>query len=183
MIHASDKGAQIPEHAFNLRGESKLEFLVDVHAVRDLPPLLNRSINPCSIRLQSGLRLHVLEEELRCILLVHGRFLQHTVCQDARSNLLRHEERKTPKVCLVHLDRSCKNGLKIRELKTEESKPVIHRFFAHMAELFHLEHRNSVDPTPEECPKGPERELRPGKPRTGEQCEGTTTSAAPIPFF
>lgn len=80
MVHSSDKRTQVAEHSFNLRGESKLELLVNVHAVFHLPPLLNVPIDAATIRLQSGLGLNMLEEKLAGIPFIHRGFGKHAVC-------------------------------------------------------------------------------------------------------
>src|SRR3990167_834755 len=110
MIHPADKGAKIPEHPLNLRGQSKLKLLVNVDPMRHWPPVIDLLVDAGSIRLETTAGLNMLEEKLRGVPLVHGGFREHLMGKAPCPYLFRHDERESPEVRLVHLDRSGKNG-------------------------------------------------------------------------
>lgn len=58
MVHFADEGAEISEHTLDLRGISKLEFLVDVDLVAYLPPIIDSLVNACPIRVELAFGLY-----------------------------------------------------------------------------------------------------------------------------
>ena len=79
------------------------------------------------------------------------------MCNFSAANLLCHDERKILEIGFIHLDHTLKNWLEIRQTKPELTKPVIDRFFTHMAQFLRLLHGNFLCPTPKQSPPRAER--------------------------
>jgi len=157
MIHSSNKGAKVSEQSFNLRGECKLPFSVDVSVVLHWPPTINPLIYSTAVGLQARAWLNVLEQEVSGITLVHGGLLHHLPGEIPGTHLLSEQQGELAEVCLIHLHRALQNMLYVRHLEPKLPKPESHRGFTEMAQFLALQDWYRLRPAPEQTPPRPQR--------------------------
>lgn len=74
MIPSPNKSPKVAEHTFNFGGQAKLEFLVYIDLVFDLPPLIDRLVNKRAVSLQGCLWGNPLEQKFSGFSPVSGIF-------------------------------------------------------------------------------------------------------------